>query len=91
LYTTRRVNCASEVPAIADAVAPDHVVLRFRDRCHPERRVEMSEARIETQQPADTESVSEVEATEITSEEPVLVEGDLLVEDVSIDGMCGVY
>lgn len=23
--------------------------------------------------------------------EPVLVEEDLLVEDVSIDGMCGVY
>ncbi len=23
--------------------------------------------------------------------EPVLVEADLLVEDVSIDGMCGVY
>ena len=43
------------------------------------------------QQSADTESVSEVEATEITSEQPVLVEGDLLVEDVSIDGMCGVY
>lgn len=24
-------------------------------------------------------------------EEPALVEEDLLVEDVSIDGMCGVY
>jgi mycofactocin precursor len=26
-----------------------------------------------------------------SSEEVVLIESDLLVEDVSIDGMCGVY
>jgi mycofactocin precursor len=28
---------------------------------------------------------------EVVETEPVLVEEDLLVEDVSIDGMCGVY
>jgi mycofactocin precursor len=43
-----------------------------------------------------TESVaptvtSAVAATEERSEETPLVEADLLVEDVSIDGMCGVY
>jgi mycofactocin precursor len=27
----------------------------------------------------------------VESEDQDLVEGDLLVEDVSIDGMCGVY
>jgi mycofactocin precursor len=34
-----------------------------------------------------------VEETDGTAETPdeVLVEADLLVEDVSIDGMCGVY
>ncbi|MFF4354981.1 mycofactocin precursor MftA [Streptomyces sp. NPDC001530] len=26
-----------------------------------------------------------------TAEEPALLESDLLVEEVSIDGMCGVY
>jgi mycofactocin precursor len=51
----------------------------------------MSEPVIAPQPSADTESVPEVEATEISSEQPVLTEGDLLVEDVSIDGMCGVY
>ena len=51
----------------------------------------MSEPLIATQPSADTESVSEVETPESTSVQPVLVEGDLLVEDVSIDGMCGVY
>ena len=30
-------------------------------------------------------------ATEVPFAEEVLVEQDLLVEDVSIDGMCGVY
>jgi len=30
-------------------------------------------------------------ATEVPFVEDVLVEQDLLVEDVSIDGMCGVY
>ena len=29
--------------------------------------------------------------TETVATEPQLVEEDLLVEDVSIDGMCGVY
>lgn len=28
---------------------------------------------------------------EVADEDEVLVEEDLLVEDVSIDGMCGVY
>ncbi len=28
---------------------------------------------------------------EVVEEDEVLVEEDLLVEDVSIDGMCGVY
>jgi mycofactocin precursor len=31
------------------------------------------------------------ETTDAAADEPVLVEADLLVEDVSIDGMCGVY
>ena len=32
------------------------------------------------------------DGTAVTGVEPdALVEGDLLVEDVSIDGMCGVY
>ena len=35
--------------------------------------------------------VSVAAAHERTVEESPLVEADLLVEDVSIDGMCGVY
>jgi mycofactocin precursor len=35
--------------------------------------------------------VVEEASAEICAEEQVLVEEDLLVEDVSIDGMCGVY
>ncbi|UGS35330.1 mycofactocin precursor MftA [Capillimicrobium parvum] len=31
------------------------------------------------------------EAASVEQAEPVLVEDDLLIEDVSIDGMCGVY
>lgn len=31
------------------------------------------------------------EAVEVEAEKPPEVEEDLLVEDVSIDGMCGVY
>jgi mycofactocin precursor len=31
------------------------------------------------------------ERPEVTEEEPQDVEADLLVEEVSIDGMCGVY
>jgi mycofactocin precursor len=30
-------------------------------------------------------------ATDVTTEPELAVEQDLLVEDVSIDGMCGVY
>ena len=30
-------------------------------------------------------------AADTTAEESALVEAELLVEDVSIDGMCGVY
>lgn len=33
----------------------------------------------------------ETEAPAAAEPEPALVEEDLLVEDVSIDGMCGVY
>jgi mycofactocin precursor len=33
----------------------------------------------------------EVEEAAVVEAEPELVEEDLLVEDVSIDGMCGVY
>jgi mycofactocin precursor len=32
-----------------------------------------------------------IEGPGATGDEPVLVEDELLVEDVSIDGMCGVY
>jgi len=41
----------------------------------------------------ETEDVVEGIVAESTdqSAEPALVEADLLVEDVSIDGMCGVY
>lgn len=35
------------------------------------------------------EPTPDAESVEVTDEE--LVEADLLVEDVSIDGMCGVY
>ena len=43
---------------------------------------------------SDTQVVTAVEAVEVTAdlvEDAELVEEDLLVEDVSIDGMCGVY
>jgi mycofactocin precursor len=39
---------------------------------------------------SDTEVLQVVEAT-VESTDVELVEEDLLVEDVSIDGMCGVY
>ena len=43
----------------------------------------------------ETEPATEAETAGITSEEALvedaLVEAELLVEDVSIDGMCGVY
>src|ERR1700744_6654269 len=66
----RRCACASRESGL-DNVALSAV--RLRDCCHPERRVEMSEAPIATQQSADTESVSEVEATEIAREQQALV------------------
>jgi mycofactocin precursor len=39
----------------------------------------------------DTQVVAVVEEPEAVPVEVELVEEDLLVEDVSIDGMCGVY
>ena len=39
--------------------------------------------------PSDTDDDPRVDATE--QPEAELVEADLLIEDVSIDGMCGVY
>ncbi|HEU0102120.1 MAG TPA: mycofactocin precursor MftA [Mycobacteriales bacterium] len=38
----------------------------------------------------DTTATVEAPVVEVQADEPV-VEQDLLVEDVSIDGMCGVY
>ena len=35
--------------------------------------------------------MSDTDIAEVVVEEPEVVEEDLLVEDVSIDGMCGVY
>ena len=44
-----------------------------------------------TQEPTTTSAVTD-EAADVVEPAPVeLVESDLLVEDVSIDGMCGVY
>jgi mycofactocin precursor len=34
---------------------------------------------------------AEIEEAPVTPVDDILVEEDLLVEDVSIDGMCGVY
>ncbi len=39
----------------------------------------------------DTTTAVEQDHPSTVAETPVLVEQDLLVEDVSIDGMCGVY
>ena len=36
-------------------------------------------------------TITEVAASDVEAAAPALVEQDLLVEDVSIDGMCGVY
>lgn len=38
-----------------------------------------------------TETATLTDLAEVPFAEEVLVEQDLLVEDVSIDGMCGVY
>lgn len=43
------------------------------------------------EQTTDAEAPVETETTTETTAPDALVEGDLLVEDVSIDGMCGVY
>ncbi|MCK9247356.1 MAG: mycofactocin precursor MftA [Solirubrobacteraceae bacterium] len=40
---------------------------------------------------SDDESVGQVKGTAPDAPAAALVEEDLLVEDVSIDGMCGVY
>ncbi len=46
-------------------------------------------------EPLVTETATATDRTEVSTDVPVLeeelVEQDLLVEDVSIDGMCGVY
>lgn len=44
-----------------------------------------------TTSPADAESPLPAATTAADRADATLVEGDLLVEDVSIDGMCGVY
>ena len=38
-----------------------------------------------------TDTATTAEPTDVQEAEAPLVEQDLLVEDVSIDGMCGVY
>ena len=38
-----------------------------------------------------SERAATVDVIEVPVEEPELAEADLLVEEVSIDGMCGVY
>jgi mycofactocin precursor len=38
-----------------------------------------------------SERVATADITEATAAEPELADADLLVEEVSIDGMCGVY
>ena len=41
--------------------------------------------------PTATAELAEEQVEAVPPAEPPLVEEDLLVEDVSIDGMCGVY
>lgn len=44
------------------------------------------------ERPADAGSTDEADAAGVTSVDPVeVVAADLLVEEISIDGMCGVY
>jgi mycofactocin precursor len=43
------------------------------------------------QSPADVSKPAPDPAPETDARDAALVEADLLVEDVSIDGMCGVY
>ena len=38
-----------------------------------------------------TELVDETESDAVETDDGVLVEDELLVEEISIDGMCGVY
>ena len=42
-------------------------------------------------QESPTATTEGVEAAETTVDDDVLVEEELLVEEISIDGMCGVY
>jgi mycofactocin precursor len=44
-----------------------------------------------TEQPVDAPPAGSAATERVAEAEPRLVEEDLLVEDVSIDGMCGVY
>ena len=67
-------------------------VLLFVTQCRnqganmPENATELLE------RPAEAGSADEAKAAEITSVDPVeVVASDLLVEEISIDGMCGVY
>jgi mycofactocin precursor len=39
----------------------------------------------------DTDTVTEVATSDQPGDDEVLVEEELLVEEISIDGMCGVY
>lgn len=52
----------------------------------------MPDTTVETQDSPHAAAPSQAATpTEIEAEPALLVEEDLLVEDVSIDGMCGVY
>lgn len=46
---------------------------------------------IDTEATSDADAPADEEAVAPVPDEPVLVEDELLVEEVSIDGMCGVY
>lgn len=51
----------------------------------------MAEPDVQTAVIEEGESTADAAAPEAARQEPGLVELELLVEDVSIDGMCGVY
>jgi mycofactocin precursor len=58
---------------------------------HEEREMAIADPSDDTQTvPAATDDESQQPAPVVSSDEE-LVESELLVEDVSIDGMCGVY
>ena len=44
-----------------------------------------------TPAPAEVDEPRELSQDQVVADQTKLVEEDLLVEDVSIDGMCGVY